>query len=117
MRSKRGAVGSAGGGWHDASVRGRVDALMTCLLLFVVLLATVQPSSRLSCGPSVAPLGPQAVSGTTPLFVAGSKAPSTMIPEVKLAGSITIIPPSQVTLAAGPVRHPFGFSPRIGTDT
>src|SRR5258705_6176630 len=88
-----------------------VVALMTGVLLLVGLLAWVQPSIRLSCGPTVAPLGPQSLSATTPVFVAGSKAPRTMLPGVTLVGSITINPPSQVA-----VPHSPGF-PTIGTDT
>ena len=87
-----------------------VVALMTSVLRLAGLLARVQPSSRLSCGPTVAPLGPQSLSCTTPVFVAGSKAPSTKVPGVTVVGSITISPPSQVAV------HPPGF-PRIGTDT
>ena len=88
-----------------------VVALMTSVLVLAGLLAEVQPSSRLSCGPTVAPLGPQSLSCRTPVFVAGSKAPSTKVPGVTVFGSITISPPSQVA-----VPHPPGF-PRIGTDT
>ena len=88
-----------------------VVALMTSVLSLVGLLAGVQPNRRLSCGPTVAPLGPQLLSFRTPVFVAGLKAPSTMVPGVTVVGSITISPPSQVA-----VPHPPGF-PRIGTDT
>src|SRR5882724_11890261 len=88
-----------------------VVALITSVLSLVALLAGVQPKSRLSCGPTVGPLGPQLLSCRTPLFVAGSKAPSTKFPGVTVSGSITINPPSQVA-----VPHPPGF-PRIGTDT
>src|SRR3954451_16966257 len=87
-----------------------VVAFMTSVLLLAGLLAAVQPSSRLSCGPTVMPFGPQSLSCNTPVFVAGLKAPSTMVGRVMLAGSITIIPPSQV---AAP--EPPGL-PRIGTD-
>src|SRR5882672_8450302 len=89
-----------------------VVALMTSVLLLVGLLAWVQPSIRLSCGPTVAPLGPQSLSCKPPLFVAGLKAPSAMNPGVTVVGSITIKPPSQVI----PAPQPPGF-PRIGTDT
>src|SRR5438552_18348308 len=88
-----------------------VVALMTSVRSLGGLLAGVQPNRRLSCGPTVAPLGPQLLSGTTPVFVTGSKAPRTMPPGVTVVGSITINPPSQVA-----VPHPPGF-PRIGTDT
>src|SRR2546421_11138456 len=100
-------------------VKCLVVALMTSVLSFVGLFAGVQPSSRLSCGPTVAPLGPQLLSGKTPVFVAGSKAPSTMTGRVTVVGSITISPPSQRTLAVGvgAVTHPGGLFPRTGTDT
>src|SRR4249919_2623162 len=88
-----------------------VVALMTSVLRLAGLLASVQPSSRLSCGPTVMPLGPQSLSATTPVLVAGLKAPSTMLPDGTVVGSITIMPPSQV---AAP--QPPGL-PRIGTDT
>src|SRR5438876_12187075 len=88
-----------------------VVALITSVLELLGLLAGVQPSSRLSCGPTVAPLGPQSLSCKTPLFVAGSNAPSTKVGPVMMVGSITINPPSQVA-----VPHPPGF-PRLGTDT
>ena len=88
-----------------------VVALITSVLSLVGLLAGVHPSSRLSCGPTVAPLGPQLLSGRTPVFVAGLKAPSTMVGRVMVVGSITISPPSQVA-----VPQPPGL-PRIGTDT
>src|SRR3954467_15935660 len=88
-----------------------VVALMTTVLRLAGLLAWVQPSSRLSCGPTVAPFGPQSLSANTPVFVAGLNAPSTMAPDVTVFGSITISPPSQVA-----VPQPPGL-PRIGTDT
>src|SRR5437899_1362280 len=88
-----------------------VVALMTSVLSLVGLLAGVQPSSRLSCGPTVAPLGPQLLSCKTPVLVIGLNAPSTIAGRVTVVGSITISPPSQVA-----VPHPPGF-PRIGTDT
>src|SRR5215470_17138309 len=52
----------------------------------------VQPSNRLSCGPTVAPFGPHAVSGMTPWPVAGSNKPSG---EMGLSGSVTKRPPLQ----------------------
>src|SRR2546423_2743498 len=94
-----------------------VVALITRVLRFAGLLAWVHPSSRLSCGPTVAPLGPQSLSFTTPVLVAGSKAPITMAPRVTVVGSITISPPSQVTAGGGPLTHPGGLLPRTGTDT
>src|SRR6266436_1923878 len=91
-------------------VKCLVVALITSVLSLVVLLAGVQPSSRLSFGPTVAPLGPQLLSRITPEFLDESKAPSTKFPGVTVSGSITINPPSQVA-----VPKPPGI-PRIGTD-
>src|SRR5258706_15206264 len=93
-----------------------VVALMTSVLSLVALLAGVHPKSRLSCGPTVAPLGPQLLSCKTPEFLAGSKAPLTKVPGVTVVGSITISPPSQAIVLPFAPLHPSGF-PRIGTDT
>src|SRR5580765_1139754 len=92
-------------------VKCLVVALITSVLSLVGLFAGVQPRSRLSFGPTVAPLGPQLLSARTPVFVAGLNGPSTKTPGVTVFGSITISPPSQVA-----VPHPPGF-PSTGTDT
>src|SRR5437879_10066920 len=51
-----------------------LTALMTSVLLLVGTFCGVQPNSRLACGPTVAPFGPQSVSLKTPVLVAASKA-------------------------------------------
>src|SRR5260221_11664967 len=88
-----------------------VVALMTSVLSLAGLLVGVQPSSRLSFGPTVAPLGPQLLSAITPEALAELKAPSTKIPDVTESGSITISPPSQA-----PVPDPAAFR-SLGTAT
>src|SRR5262245_20284487 len=88
-----------------------VVALITSVVTLAGLFAGVQPRSRLSFGPTVAPFGPQLLSLKTPVFVAGLNAPSTMLPGVTVVGSMIMSPPSQVA-----VPQPPGC-PRIGTDT
>src|SRR5262245_30702417 len=92
-----------------------VVALMTSVVALLGLFAGVQPKSRLSCGPTVAPFGPHACSGTTPVFVAGSKAPITV---VGIVGSTTSSPPSQVTGPASALKlQPAGLLAMTGIDT
>src|SRR5260370_7274644 len=74
-----------------------VLALMTSVVLLFALLPGVQPNSRLSFTPTVAPFGPQAVSAMTPVFVTGLYVPCT---GCGLSGSVTSTPPSHVTAAA-----------------
>src|SRR5713226_5623100 len=94
-----------------------VTALMTSVVLLLGLLAVVQPSSRLEFGPTVAPFGPQEWSCTTPVFVAGSKAPITAVPPETVAGSTTSSPPSQVMGPAScPKLQPAGLLAMIGID-
>src|SRR5712692_4101041 len=95
-----------------------VVALMTSVLLLAGLLAWVQPSSRLSCGPTVAPLGPQSLSFTTPVLVAGLKAPITAVPPDTVVGSTTSSPPSQVMGPASALKlQPAGLLAMTGIDT
>src|SRR5690242_1564741 len=92
-----------------------VAALITRVVTFAGLFAGVQPSSRLSFGPTVAPFGPQACSGTMPVLLAGLKAPTTVLPSV---GSMTARPPSQVMAPAScPKLQPGGLFAMIGIDT
>src|SRR5437879_13801960 len=70
-----------------------VVALITSVVVSLGLFCGVQPRSRLSLGPTVAPFGPHAWSGTTPVFVTGSNAPTTA---VGWSGSVTSSPPSHV---------------------
>ena len=63
----------------------------------------------------MAPFGPHACSGTTPVFVAGSKAPNTA---VGVVGSTTSSPPSQVMSPASASKlQPAGLLAMIGIDT
>src|SRR5579864_1974300 len=95
-----------------------VAALITNVLVSLGLFCGVQPSSRLPCGPTVMPFGPQACSMTTPVLVAGLKAPMTAEAPVRVVGSITIIPPSQVMGPGNcPKLQPAGLLAMIGTDT
>src|SRR5882672_11817867 len=104
-------------------VKCLVVALMTSVLLLAGLLAWVQPSSRLSFGPTVAPFGPQSLSFKSPWFFAASNSPTDVLPVVTRFGSITSSPPSQVTtvggVAFGSAREtqPDGLPPTTGTDT
>src|SRR5499427_1212518 len=92
-----------------------VPALITSVPTFAGLFAGVQPRSRLSFGPTVAPFGPQACSGTMPVLVAGLNAPTTMVPSV---GSMTASPPSQVIGPDDPSKlQPIGLLAMIGTET
>src|SRR5262252_1177255 len=92
-------------------------ALITSVVTLLGLLAGVQPSSRLSFTPTVAPLGPQACSGTTPVLVAGLNAPTTAVDIVSVVGSITRSPPSQVMGPGScPKLQPTGLFAMIGTD-
>src|ERR1700694_4853824 len=91
-----------------------VLALITNVVVSLGLFCGVQPSNRLSSGPTVAPFGLQAWSRTTPVFLAGLKAPWTAVGAV---GSVTSRPPSQVI---GPARcpelQPVGLWATIGSD-
>src|SRR5712672_1517000 len=69
-----------------------VLALMTRVVVWGGKLPGVQPSNRLSCTPTVAPFGPQAGSGMTPVPVVVLKRPSTAL---GLSGSVTSRPPLQ----------------------
>src|SRR5215472_16759023 len=95
-----------------------VVALMTSVVALLGLFAGVQPSSRLSCGPTVAPFGPHACSGTTPVFVVGSKAPITAVGVESVVGSTTSGPPSH-SIRAEPAAQfvPAGFLAMNGIDT
>ena len=73
-----------------------VFALITSVLVSLGLFCGVQPTSRLPCGPTVAPFGPHPLSFRTPVFVPGSKAPRIAEAAVRVAGSITSKPPWQV---------------------
>src|SRR6266436_3232738 len=84
-----------------------VLALMTSVVLLFALLPGVQPSSRLSFTPTVAPFGPQTESAMTPVFVTGSYLPCT---GCGLSGSVTSRPPSQV-MAWGGVRFALAWQP------
>src|SRR3954453_15056227 len=94
-----------------------VLALMTSVMWSLGLFAGVQPSRMLSCGPTVAPFGPQACSGMTPVLVGGLNAPCTAVGVVSVAGSVTSRPPSHVT---GPrlasKLQPGGLLAMTGTD-
>ena len=71
----------------------KVFTLMTVVPLSLGLFPGVQPSiNTSSCGPTVAPLGEQAASGTTPVSVVESLAPSVVSPPIVL-GSTTSNPP------------------------
>ena len=61
-----------------------------CVVVLLGLLAVVQPSRRLSNGPSVDPFGPHAWSGITPVLVAGSNAPCTAVGLVSVVGSVAM---------------------------
>src|SRR5262249_20595931 len=90
-----------------------VVALMTSVLVLVGTFPGVQPSSRLSCGPSVEPLGPQLESGMTPVFLTGSNAPAA----VGLFGSVTSRPPWQKDLPPEPSKaQPTGLLAIWGID-
>src|ERR1700731_271003 len=80
-----------------------VLVLITNVVVSLGAFCGVQPSNRLSSGPTVEPFGLQAWSRTTPVLVAGSKAPWTAIgpvsgsvTTVSAVGSVTSRPPSQV---------------------
>src|SRR6202030_3556392 len=73
-----------------------VFAFMTSVVMPLGRLFGVQPSSRLSWGPTVAPFGPQPVSGTTPVFVVALNAPIVVTGPVTVVGSITSRPPLQL---------------------
>src|SRR5262245_37593029 len=91
-----------------------VWALMTSVVVLLGLLAGVQPNNRLSCTPTVAPLGPQAWSGTTPTLLTGSNAPCTA---VGANGLVTSRPPSQVMGPGScPKLQPGGLLAMIGSD-
>src|ERR1700693_61907 len=91
-----------------------VLALITNVVVSLGLFCGVQPSNRLSSGPTVAPFGLQAWSSTTPVLVAGSNAPRTAVGAV---GSITSRPPSQVIGPAVPLKlQPWGLFLTIGTE-
>src|SRR4051812_45944481 len=95
-----------------------VFALITSVVTLLGLLAGVQPSSRLSLTPTVAPFGPQACSGTTPVLVAGSNAPISAVDPLRVVGSITNSPPSQVTGPRSALKlQPAGLLAMIGTET
>src|SRR5229473_2442234 len=92
-----------------------VLALMTSVLVLVGTFCGVQPSSRLSCGPTVAPFGPHSLSGNTPVLVAALKAPITATGRVRVVGSITSMPPWQ---KLGPPKvQPGGLLAICGTET
>src|SRR6185437_12090413 len=92
-----------------------VVALMTRVVVSLGLFCGVQPSSRLSWTPTVAPLGPHLLSGTTPVLVAGSNAPSAVVGPL---GSTTRSPPSQVIEPEScPKLQPAGLLAMTGIDT
>src|SRR5262244_2573106 len=91
-----------------------VLALKMVVWVSLGLLRGVQPSISSSSTPTVAPFGPQAASLTTPVWVAGSKAPSTAL---GLCGSVTSTPPWQVMGPAAPSKlQPGGLLAMIGID-
>jgi hypothetical protein len=73
-----------------------VVALMTKVLVLLGSALWVQPSSRLSKGPTVIPNGPHSFTGRTPVFVAESNAPITAVGPENAVGSSTSNPPLQV---------------------
>src|SRR5215831_2502215 len=88
-----------------------VFALITSVVVPGGKLAGVQPSNRLSCRPTVAPLGPQAGSGMTPVPVVALKRPCTAC---GLSGSVTSRPPLQ---KLGPAKvQPGGLLAMVGID-
>src|SRR5581483_4176084 len=92
-----------------------VAALMTSVVLSLGLFCGVQPSSRLSWTPTVAPFGPHLLSGTTPVLVVGSNAPSPIVGPV---GSTTRSPPSQVIGPDScPKLQPGGLLAMTGIET
>src|ERR1051325_10653708 len=95
-----------------------VFAFITRAVTLLGLLAGVQPSSRLSCTPTVAPFGPQACSGTTPVLVAGLNAPITKFDVVTAFGATTNRAQSQVIAPRSALKlPPAGLWAMIGTAT
>src|SRR5439155_7702836 len=101
-------------------------ALMTSVLRLVGTFCGVQPSSRLACGPTVAPFGPHSVNLKTPVLVAALNAPITTtgtdLPSMvtvdvgagRLFGSTISNPPWQ---KIGPPNvQPVGLFAICGTD-
>src|SRR5207302_9705209 len=94
------------------STKFLVCALMTCVVVLVGTFCGVQPSIRLAFGPTVAPLGPQSLSASTPVFVAASNAPYTGL---GLFGSTINNPPWQ---KFGPPKvQPAGLLAICGSET
>src|ERR1051325_3326979 len=97
-----------------------VIALITSWITSLGLFCGVQPSRRLSSGPTVAPFGPQAWSFTTPVLVLASNAPwvtEAWCESMIASGSVTRTPPSQVIAPAVPsALHPTGLLTMIGID-
>src|ERR1700694_134606 len=94
------------------STKCLVFALMTCVVVLVGTFCGVQPSIRLAFGPTVAPFGPQSLSGSTPVFVAASNAPYTAL---GLCGSTINNPPWQ---KFGPANvQPAGVPAICGIET
>src|SRR5690349_12291065 len=98
-------------------------AFMTRLITSLGLFAGVQPSRMLSCGPTVAPFGPQWWSATTPVLVLELNAPwttTTVVPwkaSMIASGSVTRTPPSQVIGPAFPsALQPAGLLAMIGIE-
>src|SRR6266853_1379707 len=91
-----------------------VAALMTSVLVSLGLFCGVQPSRRLSLGPTVAPFGEHRFSGMTPVFVDGSNAPYVALGAV---GSTTSSPPWHVTGGTFASKlQPFGLFAITGSD-
>src|SRR6266478_2318828 len=88
-----------------------VLALITSVVVWGGKLPGVQPRSKLSFTPTVAPFGPQAGSAMTPVPETGSKVVSTVF---GLSGSVTSRPP----LHAGvpPRTQPAGLFAMVGID-
>src|SRR5271167_2762851 len=88
-----------------------VSALMTSVVVLPCRLAGVQPNNRFSWGPTVAPFGPHALSGTTPTLLTASNAPCTA---VGWSGSVTSSPPPQAGVP--PRTQPGGLLAMVGIE-
>src|SRR6267143_1454977 len=96
------------------STKCLVFALMTCVVVLVGTFCGLQPSIMLPFGPTVAPFGPQSLRASTPVFVAASNAPYTVL---ELCGSTINNPPWQMGPLLPSNEQPVGLLAICGSET